>query len=475
MDLLARARAALGNLRTVLVATSGGLDSTVLLDVLHGVTLADGPSLGAAYLDHGLRGETSRRDGDLVGALCARRGIPFYRGSVDVRSLARQTRRSLEAAGREARYAFLADVARREGFAAVATAHHADDQVETLLLRLERGGREEGRAGIRPATRIAGVLVLRPLLAVPRTELVAWAETRRLPFREDATNADLGLERNRLRALAAPHVAREDAAALTRLAGLRLRLLDAAGDAVEGALLGELRRSRDDGAGTAEAVELPARPLAALDAALRRELLRRAFHRVAPSSVPLPERALDQLERVVVSRMGGAVWLRDTRARVSCGCLRFEGGTGRESDLREEWQPGAEHIELFDPSAIEGALRLRTPEPGDRLELAYGRKKLKELFREARVPVWDRGRYPVVADDRGAVWVVGLARGVRGLARSSGPALWVRVRTGSPGPPRMEVRRVRVPEEVGSRKASAAARRPPVADQVDLVLAPETA
>jgi tRNA(Ile)-lysidine synthase len=296
---------------SILAAVSGGLDSAVLLDVL----LSAAPPavrVGAAHLDHGWRGAEGGRDAALLERICRRRGVAFHRGALDGQG---GRRASLEAAAREARYAFLAGVACREGFSCIATGHTLDDQLETLLLRLERGGREEGLAGILSETTLHGVRVLRPLLTVPRAAIEAWAEARALPFREDATNADPAFARNRLRRTALPRLSRREAVSLAAVAGLRRRLVEAAASRIEPALV------RDE-PGRAR---LSAARLAGLPSALRREVLRRAFRRVAPG-VALGERSLDQMERLLVSPAGGDTTLRGARARVEGGAVVLESG-----------------------------------------------------------------------------------------------------------------------------------------------------
>lgn len=427
---------------SLLVAVSGGLDSTALLDLLHVLSLENGsrPRLGAAYLDHGWRGREGQADAAFLAESCARRGIPFYAGGTGTRTQPCAGRRSPEAAGREARYAFLAGIARREGYAAVATAHHADDQLETLLWRLERGGCDEGLAGVLPVATIAGVEVVRPLLRVARKALVAYAEHRRLPFREDVTNGDLRFTRNRLRHLAAPRVSHADAVALLRWASLHRRLVESAAERVE-------QWVTVDASGH---VRGPAERLALLPRELTREVLRRMFHHVADPAAALPERALDQLQRLLTSAPGGRTALRGVRAHVSCGWLLLErGGDERPHAPRE----GVEEVlarvaqqqglrAAFHPAEVQGRLVVRAWKAGDRIEVGRssrgdtaekptaGRKKVKDVFREARVPVWERRGYPVVADDRGVLWVPGLRRGARALPRPGSRALGVRLAPG---------------------------------------------
>jgi tRNA(Ile)-lysidine synthase len=412
---------------SLLVATSGGLDSTVLLDFLERFARARGDlRVGAAHFDHGWRGTESRLDGELVRSFCRRRGLPFFSGGegsapapAAAPAAGRGPRLSPEAAGRRARYAFLAEVARREGFDAVATAHHARDQVETLLLRLARGERGQGLAGIRRAARIAGVDVVRPLLAADPADLLAYAESRRLPFREDPTNADPRFPRNRLRRLA-PRVEAADALRLTRAAQLERRLAERAADRLEGHL-----SSPGEGC-----LLLSVAFVRGLHPALRRELLRRAVRRIS-GRPDLPGRGQDLLERLLASAEGGRADLPGARATVSCGWLLLEGPEARVADP----VAAAERVETFDAAEIRGELVLRTWLPGDRIAVRLtaegsgplGRKKLKALFREARVPAWQRGRLPVLADDLGVLWVVGLRRSDRARPRAGSPRLEVRV------------------------------------------------
>ncbi len=440
---------------SLLVAASGGLDSTVLLDLLdRDARRRGGLHLGAAYLDHGWRGEEARLDGHLVEAFCRGRGVAVFRGTENVPALARRLGLSLEAAGRRARYAFLAHVARREGYAAVATAHHAGDQTETLLLRLGRGETGDALAGIRPLARLAGVEVVRPLLDAAPRDLLAYAEARSLPFREDATNRDPRFPRNRLRLPVAGRVDRDDARALTRLAALERRLVERAAQRLESRLAakgGEIG-GPDGGEAAAGGAShdrrhalLPVAQLSTLDPALRREVLRRV-HRNASGRPELPGRALALLERLLKSPAGGRADLSGARVAVSCGWLLVEPAPGAPHAVRAtedaagervvEWS-GA-HVELFDPAEVEGRLVLRTWRPGDRIAVRrpsaapgkppHGRKKLKDVFREARVPLWLRQRYPVLADDRGVLWVVGLRRSERARPRPGAPVLRVRIR-----------------------------------------------
>ena len=148
----------------VLCAVSGGLDSMCLLDYM---TRQKGFSVAAAHFNHRLRGAEADRDEEFVRDYCAQRRIPFVSGSGDVRALAEREGLSTEEAARRLRYEFLQETAEKNGADAIFTAHHADDNAETVLLNLVRGTGSAGLAGI---PQVRGNLC-RPFLRIPRAEL----------------------------------------------------------------------------------------------------------------------------------------------------------------------------------------------------------------------------------------------------------------------------------------------------------------
>ncbi len=183
-----------------LVGVSGGRDSVALVHWLQ----ANGfQKLIVCHLDHKLRGRASTADARFVERLAAVRGLTVELGATDVRKLAAETKQSLETAARAARYSFFAEVARRRRCHTIFLGHHADDLVETFLINLFRGSGALGQRGIREvATRQIGkveLTIVRPLLSIWRTEIDGYVTTKRLRFREDASNQQLDALRNRMR------------------------------------------------------------------------------------------------------------------------------------------------------------------------------------------------------------------------------------------------------------------------------------
>lgn len=182
---------------TLIVAVSGGPDSVALLHALHalGAQHTLRVALHAATFDHRLRGADSAEDARFTAGLCAAWGIPCTSGQA-------QSVPASEAHARQMRYRFLAEIMRAHGAQRAATAHHADDQGETILMRLLRGTGLDGLAGMGPEAPLPGapdLRLVRPMLGVTRAQIDAYLQAHHLPSRQDASNADDRLTRNYLR------------------------------------------------------------------------------------------------------------------------------------------------------------------------------------------------------------------------------------------------------------------------------------
>lgn len=195
--LLARVRD-LPRTEPVVAGISGGIDSVVLFDLLR---RADFRRIIVAHYHHGLRGKEADRDADSVRELSAEAGTPFVLGRGRVRSRATAKKESLEEAARKLRRAFLARTARKHGARIVLLGHHAGDAAETVLFHLARGGGGRGLSSLRERSVLDGtdLEIIRPLLGFTRGEITAYAKSRGLAFREDATNSSRAHTRNRLR------------------------------------------------------------------------------------------------------------------------------------------------------------------------------------------------------------------------------------------------------------------------------------
>ncbi len=186
----------------VAVALSGGPDSMALLTVLTHLREELGISLSAAHFHHGLRGREADRDEDFVRRWCERQGIPLSVGYGDTRQRAADTGESLEQAARQLRYRFFAALPADR----IATAHHAEDNVETVLIHFLRGTGLRGMGGIPPARNN----IVRPLLPISRQQILDYLAGQHIPFVQDSTNGQDDCLRNRIRHQVIPLLQREN-------------------------------------------------------------------------------------------------------------------------------------------------------------------------------------------------------------------------------------------------------------------------
>ncbi|HEY2800433.1 MAG TPA: tRNA lysidine(34) synthetase TilS [Chthoniobacterales bacterium] len=192
LDALPDSLRAFPPLRRYLVGVSGGRDSVALL---HWLLERGYKRLVVCHLDHQLRGAAARGDAQFVRRLAEKWELPCEMGRADVSA----SKASSEAAGRAARLEFFMEVARRRRCRTIFIGHHADDQVETFLMQLFRGAGGRGLGAMREVSRIGSLQIVRPFLGAWRSEIDAYVAEHRLKFREDASNAELGARRNRVR------------------------------------------------------------------------------------------------------------------------------------------------------------------------------------------------------------------------------------------------------------------------------------
>jgi len=285
----------------IVLAVSGGPDSIALmwLAARWRRTLSRGPRLIAVTVDHGLRVEAAREARD-VKRLARRLDLPHrtlrWRGA--------KPKTGVPAAARAARYRLLAEMARANGATHILTAHTRDDQAETLLMRMLRGSGIAGLAAMARQSERAGVWLVRPLLDVPKSQLVATLNKAKIAFADDPTNRDTSYTRPRLRALM-PKLAEEggDVRNLVRLAARLARANAALEVLVDGAERYLALSDRDDAA----RFGFDAQAFAGLPEEIRLRLLMRAIDRTGhegPAELGKAEALLAALDRAVAEGKG---------------------------------------------------------------------------------------------------------------------------------------------------------------------------
>ena len=413
-----------GDGQKILVAVSGGLDSMVLLHVLHRLAPAHGWKLTVAHFNHRLRGQAADADERLVLETARRLGLPAVSGKADVAAAARAAGISLEMAGRNLRHQFFARTARKLHIPAVALAHHADDQVELFFLRLLRGTGGQGLGGMQwsnPSPANSSISLVRPLLDQTKADLLQAAQAAGIPFSDDATNASLDIHRNRVRHELLPLLRKHFQ---PRLSERVLRLMDVAG--AEAALVAEL-------AARWLAAKRPAK-FSRLPTAIQRrviylQLLELGFtpdfdlvERLRETKGnPLPVASRQWLSRDDAGRLHKRKVQKPT-FNVGSRQIRLAGRKGQThfGGLVITWEivraPGAvfkgePNLECFDADKVGRTICLRHWQPGDRFQ-PIGMKsarKLQDLFTDLKVPRSQRHERIVAATSRGLVfWVEGV-------------------------------------------------------------------
>jgi tRNA(Ile)-lysidine synthase len=413
----------------LLLAVSGGCDSMVLLQVMHELAAQEGWRLKVAHLNHQLRGRQSARDAALVRRVCAQLTLPCVVGQGQVKAHAQHHGRSLEMAARELRHRFLARTARQARCRWVLTAHHADDQAELVLLRLLRGSGAEGLSGMGecdPSPVDARAQIVRPLLAVTRSELRTHARAHGIRFREDASNQSMDHLRNRVRRELLPLLRRRYQPAADRVLCRLAEIMRSEDEILAAQAARWLRGKRPSFnrlplALRRRVVLLQAR---ALGLELEFEAVERLLHTggeiVNVTTNRFVRRTQDgTLELATPRRLrfktGTRVVLLDGGpSEVAFGGLTLAFRVGaRRSPQHPRHTAGRER---FDADAVGGRVVLRHWRAGDRFQ-PIGMKtavKLQDLFTNLKVPTAERRRRVVAEAESGEVfWVEGLRIGER--------------------------------------------------------------
>ena len=412
----------------VLVAVSGGADSVALLLLLYEAAGRFSLHLEAGHLDHALRPE-SGADADFVQDLCASLGIALHRKRCDIAETAKAQKGNLEEVARLVRRDFLRNVAKSRQCGLIALGHHRDDQVETFLLRLLRGAGPTGLSGMHI---LSGEFV-RPLLGFDRDEIITYLRDKRQLWREDESNADCRLTRNRIRHELLPLLREFNPRIVPRLEELsRLFAQDESyWDEMTAAALAENCRREEAGFYLPRRLLLETHPALAgrLIRAVLREVrgnLRRVANIHVGDVVSLargraPQAEIDLPGCWVGRRYDWLVFRPNPPDSADCAPVLITGpGTFPLPDgrclavsLQSDHRGGADTSRVeFSAEEISFPLMIRTSRPGDRFcpEGMAGSKKLKDLFIDAKLTKEARMVQALVVRDNEILWVVGMRR-----------------------------------------------------------------
>jgi tRNA(Ile)-lysidine synthase len=399
---------------TLVAALSGGPDSVALADALVVLGRESGFRIVLAHLDHQLRAE-SAEDARFCLELASSWGVPVRIGGADVRARAAHDHAGIEDAARQERYAFLRTVRDEVGARFIALGHTRDDQAETFLLRLLRGSGTDGLASMRA---VSGDL-LRPLLEVSRAEVMEHLAARGLRWREDGSNADTALLRNRVRHELLPYLETRFNPAVRDTLARSAALLASDADALDGMV---------PRAAVPGVVAVPA--LREAPVAIGRRMLRRAIED-AGGLAAISSRHIDAVRALALSPSpsGHRVMLPGGRqALVTFDEVRIgpaatpgaaysfplpvPGRVALPGGLAIVAEPVAGALGDDENTAViaaEEPLVVRTRQAGDRVRVGRREMSLKRFLMSRQVPSTDRGALPLVAAGNRVLWIPGLA------------------------------------------------------------------
>ncbi|MBQ8237860.1 MAG: tRNA lysidine(34) synthetase TilS [Oscillospiraceae bacterium] len=377
---------------TVVCAVSGGADSMALLWAMYLLKEEWDLDLSAAHFNHHLRGEESHRDEQFVREFCEGYGIPLHVGSAEVRP----GKKGLEAAARDARYAFLRTLPGK-----IATAHTADDNAETVLLHLVRGTGLKGLGGIMPRNGN----VIRPMLGVTRRQVEKFLEEYAVGHISDSSNDTDAFLRNRLRRHVMPLLASENPRIAENLSAMALRLRQ------DEKALAELAKAD----GPVSVKKLRNQPAAIRTRALEAFLKESGVKEPEAEHIALAEALIFTDKPSAAARFPGSITIarnydtlevrpeRDTPQEL----VLSPGETVRFGDYRITCVPAEEIVNTDTVFTVDpaGTIRIRSRQTGDALRLKGGNKSVKKRFIDKKIPAAIRHRIPVICDDAGILAV----------------------------------------------------------------------
>ena len=408
----------------VLAACSGGPDSMYLLYLLKEYRKHCPFDLKAAHLHHGLR-ETADRDMAFTEDICKRWDVPLIVERADVGAYARENKLGTEEAGRELRYDFFRRHKAPGGL--IALAHHLDDQVETMLLRLIRGTGLKGMAGMNV---LEGDL-FRPLLSMTKEAILSALAEKNIPYVLDETNFEPTYSRNRLRLSIVPEMKAINPAFDRVMASFRMMAEEDESYLSKEAkkLYAALAREDNGSVFFDEAI------FRAPDA-LRRRAFRLGIEKVRGHVKNISYEHIAAIDELEHTQTGKGLDLPGLRVEKSYGTVAFfipeeESKTEAEAKLvdgKAEFMghrfylgDGEDFIYVKDPADVV----IRSRRPGDVIRLNVGRKKVKDVFIDAKIERRRRDRWPVVTEAGEVVWVVGLRKAERQEEKSWQKLAWI--------------------------------------------------
>jgi tRNA(Ile)-lysidine synthase len=433
----------------IVAAVSGGPDSMALLHLLCAAAKQNELTIIAAHVNHGFRKEESRHEAEIVRQYAAELGLSFEMIELDMPAYIEETRMNASSASREKRYAFLHDIAAKYKASAVALAHHADDQAETVLMHIIRGAGLTGLSGMAAKRTEKNVELIRPLLRMNKSDIVRYCTEQDIPYCLDSSNNEKYYFRNVVRLDVIPYLSQYN----PQLTHSLRRMADVAGAEDEWMeneaqkLLVELVSL------TPGECKMDAGTLSGLHVALQRRLIKLILNYLSQDAEIGSFEAIETMRLAAASAApstwrydaGSGVrcireyssirWVRVLNAAVAIMSEAYAHVIPRDSaDMRvtaggrtlyiehrkrgEAVKPAGRNEVCFDAENLVFPLTVRNRRPGDRIQVLglNGSKKVQDMFVDEKIAPSERERYPLLvdADDR-LLWVPGIRRSSHAL------------------------------------------------------------
>lgn len=432
--------------KKIVVGVSGGPDSLALLHYLWEQREKKQLSILAAHVDHMFRGEESYQDAMFVKDYCKHHSIPFTMAQIDVPLMMKQTGKSAEVAGREARYNFFARVMEENGFPYLALAHHGDDQIETILMRLTRGSTGKARAGIPFQRPFQNGSIFRPFLCLTKEELNRYCGQKHLSPRLDPSNNETIYSRNRFRQAVLPFLKAENSHVHEHFQRFSEEIQ------TDEMFLQELTVQSMNKVMTSrqkENITIDTKRFAEMPMPLQRrgiKLILNYLYKEKPGSLSAVH--IDQVFSLIrhpqpSGRLDFPNGLKVLRSYQECHfqfnllqpeTYYFEVAAPGKFELPGCGMLKVEYVEtpaahpspnlaLFRADEVQFPLIVRTRKAGDRMSLKGmpGTKKLKDIFIDKKISIRKRDTWPVVTDQKDNIlWLPGLKKSaVEGVATTA--------------------------------------------------------
>jgi tRNA(Ile)-lysidine synthase len=415
---------------TVLVAVSGGFDSTALLLILHSLKDELKLKLHVAHLNHMIRGREASGDAKFVKNLCRKLDIPITVGSLDIPKYASENSLGIEEAARNVRYTFFNDVAEKVKASKIAVAHNSDDNIETFLMRLIRGAGMRGLEAILPVRDN----IVRPLIESSRKEIEAYLKERKIKPRMDKSNFDTNYTRNSIRHKLIPLLEKYNPN-LREAISRTISSVSVDNDLI----MTEVIKAKDIVRTTEDVAEVDAEGLLRLHPAVAARIIMFAIEAVKGDLTDISYVHVDDVMGISLKKRA-ELHLPGLFVNIDKGTLRFssfkrdvasvpsfsyritvpgrlevkESGLIIEAESlkginEKEIKKNDPMVAYIDADKISGKLLVRGRRDGDIFKPLgmKGSKKLQDIFVDEKIDLDERGKVPLIEDDEKIIWVVG--------------------------------------------------------------------